>query len=377
MSHESKRITTGYQYPAHIRRMTTGLWIILLFFNLTEYLLEWVRALYTFLLPLLDLPFIAFLVPAQKILPSLLTAHLGLLAALIIVRALAYLAPQITLWKNGLFVETLLGTRFIPFDAVRVVHSIEFKSSGRFIVWIDSAKGLPLQNWLASLIFGKWFRSGILITSDIAGFDKIIAAVAGPLKWKHGDQGFAERFIETEPTPLLKMLTAPRATLAEAISPDAPRLTHRAIIWQMISIAASLALPLGVAAFIHLQFPFGALVVPLAALLEFPLAALFLSAVPMDSVRRMEFDDAWRVYPLTQMPRWLIAMGLTFCVIAGMPLFIFLLAIAPAIALGCYWVLQLTKEWFELPVSTAWLGILLTAIYQALVYGAFVAMMPR
>jgi hypothetical protein len=377
MSDGSKRITTGFQYPARVRRVTTGLWIVLLCFNLTEYLLEWTRALYALLLPFLDLPFIAFLFPSQKILSSLLTAHLGLLVTLIVVRALAYLAPQITLWKNGLFVETLLGRRFIPFDSVHAVHSIEFKSSGRFVVWIDSAKGLPLQNWLASLIFGKWFRSGILITSDIAGFDKIIAAVAGPLKWKHGDQGFAERFIETEPTPLLKMLTAPRATLAEAISADAPRPTHRALIWQMISIAASFALPLGVAAFIHLQFPVGALIVPLAALLEFPLAALYLSAAPMDSPRRMEFDDAWRVYPLTQMPRWLIAFGLTFFVIAGMPLFIFLLAIAPAIALGCYWVIQLTRDWFEIPFSTAWLGALLTAIYQALVYGAFVAMMPR
>jgi hypothetical protein len=108
-----------------------------------------------------------------------------------------------------------------------------------------------------------------------------------------------------------------------------------------------------------------------------PLAAFYLTAVPVNSARRIEFGDALRVYPLTQLPRWLIALALTWLIVAGVPfsalVFIVILAIAP----GVFLVAQLTAEWFQVQFIESLLGALVTVIYQVLVYELFLALLPR
>jgi hypothetical protein len=377
MSAQSQASIAGLQYPSRLRRIVPATWITLLVLNLGEYALAWMRALYALVLVPLGLPYLAFLDPQQNPLAILLTAHLGLFVALIAARALALLTPKISLWGKGILFESRLGKRFIEFEKIRALYSIEFKTNGRFLVWVDAAPGLPLQNFLALLIFGKWFGGGFWLTSDLAGFDQIIATIVARMKTQLGEKDFAARFHEDGPSWLLKMIFAPRATIADTVSLYVIPLTQRDAAMQAATASIALALPLAIAALIHLQMPWGALTLPLFAFFEFPLAALFLAAIPMESHRRMEFDDAWRVYPLTQLPRWIIAFAFTALVIAGAPLFVFLLALAPALALGCYWVIQLTKAWFELSFSNALLGAIFSAIYQALLYAAFIALLAR
>ncbi|MBI5305949.1 MAG: hypothetical protein HY868_27725 [Chloroflexi bacterium] len=357
--------------------MLTALWLTLLIVNGIEYLLEWTRALYTTLRAPLGLPFNPLFDHTEKILPSLLTAHLGLLVALVAARALAFLASRVTIWTHGIQFESPLGARLIRYDALRAIHSIEFKTTGRFVVWVDAAQGLPLQNFLASLLIGKWTPAGFLLTSDLRGFDEVVATLVARLKEKYGVAGFETRFSEDEPSTLLTILTAPRATLKELAATTPVAITPRDAVWHSVSSACALALPLAVAALIHAQLPVGMFVVPFVALVEFALAPLYLTAAPLDSLRRIDFADAWRVYPLTQLPRWGIAFALTYLVILGMPLFVFVMCIAPAVALGCYTVLVFARDWFEVPLAQAWLAVLMTAIWQIVVYALFVTMLSN
>ena len=78
---------SGYQYPANIRRSVTMLWVFVLTLNVLEYLLAWARTVFAWLDSPLRLPDVTFLQPFQNVSSNLLTAHLGLLVALICARA--------------------------------------------------------------------------------------------------------------------------------------------------------------------------------------------------------------------------------------------------------------------------------------------------
>jgi hypothetical protein len=244
-------------------------------------------------------------------------------------------------------------------------------------VWVDSGHGLPLQGWLASLLFGRWLRSGFLLTNDMSGFENVVATLVAQVKQKYGEVNFAARFSEEKPTWLLSMLVTPLATIRELAAASIIPITRRDALWQMISVAASLALPQAVAAIIHTQLPWGMLAVFLFALLEWPLASLYLADVPVDYIKRMEFQDVLRLYPSTQLPRWIVAAALTLLVIVGAPLFVLILVPVPAIALGCYWVFKLTEDWFAVRNPDALFGLLVTVIVQIMLYVLFVAVLPR
>lgn len=365
---------TSYQYPAAIRRIVTTLWLALLALNLLEYFLAWVRAFYAWLA--LPPPQLALFQLPSHALGNLLTAHLGLLVALILARALAFLTPRVYIAADGLWLTTALSRRFVPYRALRGIRSTELPN-GHFVVWVDSTAALPLQNLFAALIFGHWLWRGFLLTSDLNGFDEVIATMVARLKRQYGEENFAARFVETAPTWQLQMLNAPVATIRAVVAADALPITSRDALWHALSFSGALVLPMIVSAIIHLQIPWGALIVPLLAIVEAPLGAFYLTAVPVNSARRIEFSDALRVYPLTQLPRWLVAFALAWLIVAGVPyaalVFIVILAIVP----GAWLVAHLTAEWFQTQFPESLLGALVTVIYQLLVYEAFLALLPR
>ena len=367
---------SDYQYPANIRRGVMILWIVVLALNLLEYLLAWTRAVYAWLYLPCRLPSIEFLLPFHNVTANLLTAHLGLFAALIFARALAFLAPRVHMRSDGLWMTTPLGRRLVQYGALRGVRSAELPN-GRFVVWVDSTTALPLHNLLAALIFGRWFWRGFILTSDLEGFNDVIATIAAHLKQKYGEEDFTAHFVEEQPTWQLQMFNAPVAAIRAVVAEESLPITPRQAIWQWVSFSSALLLPMFVSAIIHWQIPWGALLVLLLALGEAPLAALYLTVVPLTDLRHIEFDAVWRVYPLTQLPRWGIALALTLLIIAGVPfgalVFIGIFAIAP----GVFLVTQLTEFWFEVKFPESLLGALVTVIYQMLVFELFLAMLPR
>ena len=94
-------------------------------------------------------------------------------------------------------------------------------------------------------------------------------------------------------------------------------------------------------------------------------------------MKRVEFQDVLRLYPLTQLPRWWVAVALTLLVIVGTPLFVTLLSAVPAIALGCYFVFKLIEDWFAVRNPDALFGLLLTVILQLMLHVLFFATLPR
>lgn len=367
----------NHQYPSVFRRVTLLLVIFIIAFNLSEYLLAWARVFYSMVRMQLQLSFFSWLIPTSGVIGTLLTAHIGLLIALFVAYAISFLTPRIVVYDTGLLFLSPLGKQWIPFTALRGIRSTELPVNGRFVVWVSSTKGLPLHGFIGSLLFGRLVWRGFVLTSDLAGFDNIVATLVEQLKQKYGEQNFAAHFSEERPTWQLQMLNAPRATIRQIVTEEMIPITQREATYQMISVAASLMLPMLVAAVITLLIPWGALLLLLVALAEFPIVSLYFTVTPVDSTRGIEFRDAMRIYPLTQLPRWLVSIGLTLLVVAGVPSIVLVFAPIPAILLSCLPVVTLTETWFDVHSPESWLGALVTIVYQLVVYELFVWLLPR
>ena len=357
------------------------LWVALLALNASEYVVAWLRVLYGWLWNILDLPPTPPLTlldppPARAVIPLLLTAHIGLVVAFFCARAIAYLSPRITVRYDALVLQCAFGQRVIPDTALRGLRSVELPGQ-RFLVWVDATQGLPLQNGLSLLLFGHWAWRGFLLASWMEGFDDAVAHVVLRLKQAHGDEQFAEHYRDEQPQALLRMLSAPLATIHEAAHAEPPSFTPAQAGRQMGFVACALALPLLIAALIHAQMPWGALIVPLISMGEWPLASGYLAALSEAYTRRLTFRDVLCRYPLTQLPRWAAALGLTLAVIAGWPYLLYLPLFIPAVGGGALLALKLSEELFGVPLRQAALGILVTVIYQAVVFGLFLALLPR
>ena len=365
------------EYPVNVRRVVNAIWIFVLLMNVIEYGLAWARVLYGLFSPMMQLPFVSILTPYQDNIRILLIAHIGLFVALLTTRAIALLVPRITLRSDGILFETALEWRFIHYGALRGVRSVELKTNNRYVVWIDSVRGLPLQGWLASLVFGRRLTSGFLITSDLVGFDTFIATITDQLRTKYTHpEELQAHFIEGEPTWLISMLNSPRGTIRTVVAAETFPIDTIEARWQIASVSLSLVLPLVLGGIIHLQIPWGALLVLIMALIEFPLASYLLTALPISDIRRIDFSQAICAYPLTQVPRWGIAFGLTLLIIAGVHPFFILFVVAFAVMLGCVWVLWFVREWFEVTMTEALVGIVGTAFIQFVLYLMFYISIP-
>lgn len=348
--------------------------------NLAEYVLAWLGVFYGWLLPVFDfLPSnspLAFLQPVRLglVLPTLLKAHLGLIAALIVSRAVAYLAPDVVPVSRGFVFRSVLGERFVPVDAVRAIRSVELPNE-RFLVWFESRKGLPLQHLLCWLLLGRWSRGGFFLLSDLQGFEQVAGTIVEQLRRSLGEETWHDNYHEEKPTALVTMLVNPTGHL-KAMAEQNPT-TQREALWQMLSVAGSLAVPLLVGSFIHWQFPWAALVVPLVAMGEWIFGSAFLFALSEGYVHRLSFDEALRIYPLTQLPRWLTALALTVLIAAGWHWLLFLPALIPAVAYSGMLVVRLSEALFRLEFPASVIGGLVTVIYQIIVYGLFLALLPR
>lgn len=366
---------TKLQFPKRWNRIITAAWLLVLLGGGAEYVLEWARAIYAVLFIPLKLPLIVFLDPYQDVLATLLVSNLGFGASLIIARALAFLAPTYSIEEDRLVATTRLGTRVIPFDSVQKVYSSELEE-GRFVVWIQSKKGLPLQGFIASILFSMFFWRGVLITSDLQGFDTIVQKSIYKLRAKY-DAKYEKRVVETTPTWLMAMLSEPAKTLKRLANEEIVPITQHDAIWLMCSVALSLAVVYSVYSIIHIQIPWAALVLFLIALGEAPLVAAFWSAIPIGEGQGMKFREGMRLYPVTLLPRWAIGFVLLILLLAGAPLMLLVPTVLGAVAIGCAFSVQLVENWFKVQMPVSLLGGLVTVIYQVFLFETFLALLPR
>ncbi len=369
-----------YQYPKRIRRIVNGACTILLLLNLAEYGLAWARAIYANLFTPLSLTYVPLLGPFQEWLSMLLSAHIGLGLTLILLRALSFAVSDIALTDEGLVFKASLGSRLVRFDAMRDVRSVELPN-GRFIVWVHSTQGLPLQGLVASLLYGKRLWRGFMLTSDQSGFDSIIAQIVGCLKAKHGDEGFEASWREEPPTWQMRLLSNPAQTVLDALDLEDPPYTLQQAGLQMTVSSLPMVLPLIVGALIHpAQILWSitlVIIVMIMAVVEWPLIAAYLSLIPIGETHQMAMESALAVYPLTQLTRWVPALGLTVLVATGVPTALLILAAIPAVAWAALPVRVLTEAWFEAKPPESYLGVIGTVIYQLILYETLLLMVPR
>jgi hypothetical protein len=365
-----------YQYPKRTNRIINAVCTILLLLNLAEYALAWARAIYAPLFTPLSLPFIPLLGPFQNTLQTLLIAHIGLLVALVCIRALAFMVPQVRLVDQGLLFKSSLGSRLIRSQSLRDVRSVELPG-GRFVVWVHSTQGLPLQGLVGSMLFGEPLWRGFVLTSDLSGFDGIIAQIVGCMKARYAQEDFDAHWKEEPPTWQMRMLNDPNQTIRDMVELEEPPFTFSQaagkVTWSMLP----LALPLLVGGIIHLQIPWWIFVVLILGILEWPLVSGYLSMMPISEKHDMALESALAVYPMTQLTRWVPAVGLALLVAAGVPGPLMLLAALPAVAWGAFPVRELTKVWFEAKGADLWLGVVATVIYQLILYEVLLLMVPR
>ncbi len=363
------------RYPLLIHLPVNILALGLILVNGAEYLLAWTRIILNWATPVPN-ALVPHPLTLQDNFEILFVSHLGLLVALVLSRGIIFFSPQISIESDGLRMETLLGSRFFRFEDLKSVHSAEVQPNGRFVVWVNGSPGLPLQNLLGSLLFKRFFREGFLITSDLAGFDLVMSTIVEQLKRKY-DHAFVSRVSEEQPTWLLSMLDVPGETITELTRAEIVPIDRKTAAHQMILAIGALVLPLVVGAIIHWQFPWSALLVAVIAIGEWPLASLFIVSIPMGDLQRISFEDALRVYPLTQLPRWIAGLTLTFLVVAGLPQMLFLPFVALALVLDCYWVMRLAEEWFAVHFPDAAIATLATGIYQLFLFGLLLVLLPR
>lgn len=375
MIHALSQKSTGISYSPWARRGAALLSLGILVVSVLEYLIVWVRVISTLLHGILGTP--DFSAPNTDVFHTLLVSHASLFAALYVARALAYVTPQVQMLAEGLRFEGPLGVRVIPYASLKGVESVQVEPDGRFIVWVESRPGLPLQNLIASLIFGRWFWSGFVLTSDLQGFDGVVARIVEALQHKYGAEAFEKHFGESAPSWIVRMLVRPAGTIHELATQEVLSVSQREATFQMISAAASLGLPLALAELMHLQLPLRSILLFLLALGEWPLASLFLTAVPMGELRVMKFDDAMRLYPMTQLPRWLGALVLAWLVLVGAPVVLLFLAVLPIIAMDCYWAAHLVKGWFAVRMSDALVGVFVTGVCQFVLFMILLVLLPR
>lgn len=375
MNQDHRKSQVLYHYPLVIHLTVNLLALGLLLLNGADYLLTWSRVILNWAAPVPN-AFVPRPLSLQESLEILFLAHLGLLVALILSRGILFLSPQISFESDGLRMRTLLGNRFVRYADLKSVRSAEIQANGRFVVWVNCRPGLPLQNLLGSLLFKRLFRQGFLITSDFGGFDAIIGTIVEQLKRKYPD-AFASHVCEEPPTWLLSMLSVPGETIAELAQAEMIPIDRKTAAYQMLLAITALVLPLAVAAMLHGQFPWSALVLAALAIGEWPLASLFIVSVPLGDWRKISFEDALRVYPLTQLLRWIAGLSLTFLVVAGLPQVLFLPFVGLALVLDCYWVMRLAEEWFAVRFPDAALAAVATGIYQFVLFLFFFAFLPR
>ncbi len=103
---------------------------------------------------------------------------LGLIFAVILITFYNNLLPSVRVLDDVL--EIRYGTRWLqlPWPAISKIRSAEFFGGKWFVVLIEAEEGYlkPIHN-LYSLLFGSTAGPGIIVTSDIKGFDDLIKDV--------------------------------------------------------------------------------------------------------------------------------------------------------------------------------------------------------
>jgi hypothetical protein len=149
---------------------------------------------------------------------------LSVAAASLVAAILLNLFPTIQITAQGLGVSELLGWRVIPWKQISVLRVMELHNRSRYVVLIPftgrtkPATPAPMLRWLPALVgaTGRGGR-GVLITSDIKNFDRLMQLVISYLVQSSGQNSNLvplEAFVDEDSVmPIAQLLFDPEAEI--------------------------------------------------------------------------------------------------------------------------------------------------------------------
>jgi hypothetical protein len=359
-------------YPRQVRLARSGVMILLVGAALVRWGLAWWR----FIGPALEQAS-----SSAEAIQSLLTqplrplfaAHLGLLLTAGAVALIYDLIPDLCVVRDGLALRTLLGWKLIPWTGVHTVRVMSFDQTRRRLVLVQGgwSRWSPWPR-LVSLCLGAGTQPGLIIASAMRDFRPLMGRLYREVQGGVPDAVFDEEFF------------SPPASLV---------LEPRVILGDVVHEAHSEGWPLAISARIMAAVPFGLVVVQLLILLlkggawwgpvvifglcelEWLLGTLYLFALAELVSTEVGFRETALLYPLSQIPRALLAVPMAMLVAAGLPFLAALtgmLAIVWAVTLTVLLVRQMYPQGSILPAA---IGAAAQALFQfvilTLVFGGW------
>jgi len=359
-----ERPTYVLSYPRPMRLVRLGLSSLLAGAALANWLLAWLR----FLRPVLAAAGSAIdpleVLAAQPLRP-LIAAHVSLpLVAAALGLVYAFL-PDLSLADEGLAMRTLLGWRVVPWQTITAVRITAFAESRRRLVLVQGrwARGAVWPR-LISVCLGGGFEPGVLLTSAIRDFGPLMLRLYREVKKSAPEAVIDDQFLSPsalvvlEPQPTLSMLVKqacsggwPLAVSAQIMGAVAGGLVVAQLL-MMLLFGATWWKPLAIVGLVALEWGIG---------------ALYLYALTEVWAVRVEFREAALLYPLPQIPRALLSIGMAMFICAGAPFLAAMLGLAGvvwAVILTAFLVQQMYQQESILPALA---GGALQALYQFIV----------
>jgi hypothetical protein len=320
------RPTYVLSYPRWMRLTRLGMVILLVGAALVRWVLAWVD----FVRPLIQ-GGEAVALPFQP----LIAVHVSLLLVAGAVAFVYAFLPDLSLADEGLAVHTFLGWHVVPWRLVTVVRLVRFEESNRQLVLVQGrwARWSPWPR-LVSACLGAGLEPGLFFTSDIRDFQPLLGRLRGEVAQAAPEALFDEEFFSLP----ARLVLEPTVTLA-GLTDQA-----REEGWPLALSAQAMAAVAGgflLVQMLILILQGGVWWKPLAIVVlgavEWTVGAIYLYALAEVFPANVEFRQAALLYPLSQIPRALLAVPMAMFVGAGVPFLAAIIGMA-----GILWAVTLT-----------------------------------
>jgi hypothetical protein len=361
---KSEKPTYILSYPRWIRLARFGMVVLLVTAAVVRWALAWVR----FVLPLIQGSDLA----TQPLRP-LFAAHLSLLFAAGAVAFVYAFLPDLSLADapsqdsgngGGLALRTLRGWHIIPWTAITTVRIVSFQGSQRRLVLVQG-RWTRWSPWprLVSMCLGAGFERGLLFTSAVRDFKPLVRRLYQEVKQVAPEILFDDEFFSL-PARLVLEPTVTLASLADQSRDEgwAPALSVQA----MAAVAGGLLLVQLLVLILVGGIWWKLLGIAVLIALEWVIGSLYLYAVAEVFRSQVELQQAALLYPLSQVPRALLAVPMAMLVGAGIPFLAAMVGLA-----GILWAVVLTallvQQLYRLEsILPAMAGGALQALFQFL-----------
>lgn len=333
---------------------------------------------------------------------SMLGAVLGVVLAGVVSSFVFNLFTSLQVTPQGLGVSELFGWRRISWKDIGVLRVMELPVKGRYVVMVPFKKsarlGLPgpmlsLMPWLMAATQGG--ERGVLITSDLKNFDRLLQLIVSYLAQAAGQATPAiETLVDEDTTmPVAQLLFEPDAALTRltrssrasedfygvTVADTAPQISWSKIMPLQLVIALGPLLLLladilrrnDVRPIVPMHFAWAAVLLVLG-LVELPFVARVVQGVGDLMVGSGQYKRTLLAYLELQAPRAMLVFLAAAVVGAGLPPGVTQVLWFAGIVLTTFLVTRYVQKLYYLPLTPALLASLGTFIFQASLFAVYV-----